>query len=204
MFAVQYFERRRMEHHPENAGTSYEVLLGLLGRAVLSGEGCPTIAAELLATWEVLARDLGCGQPFGDGRIAAQPFERGTMVWVGRADGGPGLIFVLTTIPAADLTWSSYIDTYSEGEPVGTDELPPPGKYAPVRGFGKLWRTVPELRQALGWALSPEVGDRGAVLQFGHPNGFQWIIHRRSTDMVYILRVAPPVSRAVDVSRVNP
>jgi hypothetical protein len=29
---VQYFERRRMEYHPENAGTPYEVLLGLLGR----------------------------------------------------------------------------------------------------------------------------------------------------------------------------
>ena len=28
---VQYFERERMEYHPENAGTPYEVLLGLLG-----------------------------------------------------------------------------------------------------------------------------------------------------------------------------
>jgi hypothetical protein len=29
---VQYFERARFEHHPENAGTPYEVLLGTLGR----------------------------------------------------------------------------------------------------------------------------------------------------------------------------
>ena len=29
---VQYFERARFEHHPENAGTPYEVLLGALGR----------------------------------------------------------------------------------------------------------------------------------------------------------------------------
>ncbi len=29
---VQYFERNRFEHHPENAGTQYEVLLGTLGR----------------------------------------------------------------------------------------------------------------------------------------------------------------------------
>jgi hypothetical protein len=28
---VQYFERNRFEHHPENAGTPYEVLLGSLG-----------------------------------------------------------------------------------------------------------------------------------------------------------------------------
>jgi hypothetical protein len=29
---VQYFERARFEYHPENEGTPYEVLLGLLGR----------------------------------------------------------------------------------------------------------------------------------------------------------------------------
>ena len=29
---VQYFERARFEHHPENAGTPHEVLLGALGR----------------------------------------------------------------------------------------------------------------------------------------------------------------------------
>ena len=30
-FDVQYFERARFEHHPENRGTQYEVLLGSLG-----------------------------------------------------------------------------------------------------------------------------------------------------------------------------
>ena len=38
-YSVQYFERRRMELHPENAGTPYEVLLGLLGRDVFGAEG---------------------------------------------------------------------------------------------------------------------------------------------------------------------
>jgi hypothetical protein len=33
-YIVQYFERARFEWHPENTGTSYEVLLGLLGREV--------------------------------------------------------------------------------------------------------------------------------------------------------------------------
>ncbi len=32
MITVQFFERVRMEYHPENAGTQYEVLLGQLGR----------------------------------------------------------------------------------------------------------------------------------------------------------------------------
>ena len=30
-YLVQYFERNRLEYHPENKGTQYEVLLGLLG-----------------------------------------------------------------------------------------------------------------------------------------------------------------------------
>ncbi len=36
-FVVQYFERNRFEYHPENRGTKYEVLLGLLGRNVTAG-----------------------------------------------------------------------------------------------------------------------------------------------------------------------
>lgn len=36
---VQYFERRRMEHHIENRGTEFEVLLGLLGVEVLNNAG---------------------------------------------------------------------------------------------------------------------------------------------------------------------
>jgi len=34
---VQYFERARFEHHPDLAGTPYEVLLGLLGREITAG-----------------------------------------------------------------------------------------------------------------------------------------------------------------------
>jgi hypothetical protein len=36
-YLTQYFERARFEHHPENAGTQYEVLLGLLGRERTAG-----------------------------------------------------------------------------------------------------------------------------------------------------------------------
>jgi hypothetical protein len=38
-YLVQYFERNRFEYHPENAGTPYEVLLGLLGRQELVDRG---------------------------------------------------------------------------------------------------------------------------------------------------------------------
>ncbi len=39
VYLVQYFERARMEYHPENAGTPYAVLLGQLGRGVYAARG---------------------------------------------------------------------------------------------------------------------------------------------------------------------
>ncbi|MGQ9928427.1 MAG: hypothetical protein ACUVS4_16365 [Chloroflexaceae bacterium] len=41
-YRVQYFERARMEYHPELAGTPDEVQLGLLGLALYRGEPRPT------------------------------------------------------------------------------------------------------------------------------------------------------------------
>jgi hypothetical protein len=38
-YVVQYFERNRFEYHPENKGTRYEVLLGLLGNTLLKQKG---------------------------------------------------------------------------------------------------------------------------------------------------------------------
>lgn len=43
-YLTQYFERGRFEYHPENAGTTYEVLLGLLGRERLVRSGVPASA----------------------------------------------------------------------------------------------------------------------------------------------------------------
>jgi hypothetical protein len=38
-YLVQYFERNRLELHPENRGTKYEILLGLLGNTILRSKG---------------------------------------------------------------------------------------------------------------------------------------------------------------------
>src|SRR3954466_1497753 len=35
IYSTQWFERNRFEWHPENAGTKYEVLLGLLGNQIV-------------------------------------------------------------------------------------------------------------------------------------------------------------------------
>jgi hypothetical protein len=39
-YTVQHFERNRLEHHPEHAGTHNEVMLGLLGAEFLKQQGC--------------------------------------------------------------------------------------------------------------------------------------------------------------------
>jgi hypothetical protein len=205
-YLVQYFERRRMEYHGENQ-PPYDILLGLLGREIYAVESgasgsCPVVSPTLHRTWEVYARDLGCGAAYvgvseGIG-IATQPFEGGAMLWLPRPDGAPAHIFVIVRGTDGSLRWQIYIDSYVEGEPVGTDELPPPGKFSPVRGFGKLWRTVPEVRASLGWGSAPEQAESGAVLQFSGRGGFSWMLHRAASNRVYILRADGP---AADVPR---
>lgn len=44
-YTVQYFERVRIEYHPENQGTVYEYLLGQLGREILIDRGWLTADA---------------------------------------------------------------------------------------------------------------------------------------------------------------
>ena len=47
VYRVQYFERARMEHHPEHADPRYQVLLGQFGRQILAAvPGAPTAPAR--------------------------------------------------------------------------------------------------------------------------------------------------------------
>jgi hypothetical protein len=81
-------------------------------------------------------------------QLSAQKFQTGAMVqWAGSPD-----IIVLR----ADGTWASYPNTWKEGEALPPAGTPPAGTFAPQRGFGKLWSQTPEVKQALGWATTPE------------------------------------------------
>lgn len=77
---------------------------------------------------------------------AMQLFQFGFMVWI---EGNPGTIWVFY----ADGIFTRYFDTFVEGvDPISGGETPPLNFYEPIRGFGKLWRTTPEVRSRLGWA----------------------------------------------------
>jgi hypothetical protein len=57
MQTVQFFERVRMEYHPENAGTQYEVLLGQLGRELAGNRTDAPFQGVLASTKNELSDD---------------------------------------------------------------------------------------------------------------------------------------------------
>ncbi len=88
--------------------------------------------------------------------IVQEDFERGYMFWISNLK----VIWVLFVSPTNpnEGEWRAYPDSFVEGEPEVDPNLTPPGpnKFQPRRGFGKLWRETPGLKDALGWATTPE------------------------------------------------
>jgi len=117
-----------------------------------------------------IQQDLGWAthsQPLQSG-AAIQRFENGVMVWV--QENGRIYAFL------HDGTWRSYEDTFHEGDPESDPAFAaPPDRQQPTRGFGKVWRADPALRDAIGWALAKEEPstaqrqpfERGTLLRVG-------------------------------------
>lgn len=105
-----------------------------------------------------LAAQLGC--PLGDAissPSAVQQYERGSMIWL----NGP--IYVLDNSGV----YRRFEDSFVAGvDPESGGEVPPPGLIAPVRGFGKVWRSNPDVRTNLGWATTPEAGGEARYQRF--------------------------------------
>jgi hypothetical protein len=89
-------------------------------------------------------------------QVAEQLFEGGRMFWLQPTRQ----IWVLTITAEGRGNWSVYEDTYRDGVDPARDPsiVPPEGRLQPERGFGKLWRESVEVREALGWAVTPEFG----------------------------------------------
>lgn len=155
-YTVQYFERRRMEFHPENPAP-YNVLLGLLGREIMT-RGCSVPVVDILS-WNGYDRNtFGCpipGQDYENVSGAWAHFERGEMYWI-QLRGGRGVIYVVIYGANNTMRYQRFDDTWSEGQPINSGLTPPPGLREPSRGFGKVWREQPGIRDALGWAVEDE------------------------------------------------
>ena len=60
VFVMQWFERARFEYHPENAGTPYDVLLGLLGKQIKTPK-----AGNVEFVWKIGGSYNGLKNPEG-------------------------------------------------------------------------------------------------------------------------------------------
>ncbi len=99
---------------------------------------------------------------------AEQRFEGGRMIWLEAVDA----IYVFYDEPPPGSEGAQrFRDAWTPAEPDSDPTiLPPAGLYQPVRGFGKVWREFPRVRERLGWALAPEQGFEG-VLQYENHEG---------------------------------
>ena len=191
---AQYFERRRMELHPENAGTPYEVLLGLLGRdlQVAMTGGCAETISSLQKTALAFGEGFSCAGPFPliNVPIVEQQFERGQMIWVQAAGTSQGRIYVIFyDTNRSRLVYKYFYDTWREGDANSSGETPPSGKVEPIGGFGKVWRENPFVRDTLGWAVTTEAANRGHVQYFrsGNHRSSNQMIYRSSSDRVFLV-----------------
>ncbi len=94
-----------------------------------------------------------------------QHFQGGRMVWLQELDW----IYVLydEVVPdggqGGDLQWERYNNGWTEElAEFDLSTVPPAGYYAPVRGFGLVWRENQSVQDRLGWALAPEISYDGA------------------------------------------
>lgn len=118
---------------------------------------------------------------------AEQSFQGGAMIWLDDGPPGePGFIYVLYD----NGTFQRFVDTYVEGEdPESGGETPPDGFFAPVRGFGKVWREQPTVRDTLGWATDLENGTTATVQNFD--NGRMLALPTRGDTVVLIYQGSP-------------
>jgi hypothetical protein len=197
-YTVQYFERRRIELHPELSNTPYEYLYGLLGRQVLAVQSLPAcqggpsevrFGLNERLTYVDFRPELTCPTTsYADIPASSQLFEGGTMIWFDM--GTPGRkIYVYHTSRAdgAFSTYAAFDDTYQDGDPPLTEQPPPTPPRSPItrsipqRGFGKIWAAGE--RQSLGYAIQPERPDQAHVQFFG---GGGVAIQLQSTGQIWV------------------
>lgn len=88
-------------------------------------------------------------------QVAEQLFENGRMFWLQPTNQ----IWVMIETSDGSGVWTVYEDTFVEGD-VEFDPLivAPTGLFQPERGFGRMWRETEDVKEAIGWAVEPEIG----------------------------------------------
>lgn len=88
-------------------------------------------------------------------QVAEQVFEGGRMFWLQPTRQ----LWIMVESGTLAGRWFVFDDNFQEGEAETDPSISPPdGFMQPIRGFGKLWRENPQVREALGWAIASEIG----------------------------------------------
>ncbi len=154
---AQYFERARLEYHPENPPPD-DVQLGQLGRQVLGQVDLLAGAFGALYTTDRAVR-LALGRPTAPQATVAgatQRFEGGRMFYLPHYTGNYAPEIEALCGDAVRGRWFRRVDTWAEGQPAGGGPAPTPGLYLPRRGFGKAWGGDQRLQSCLGYALTAD------------------------------------------------
>jgi hypothetical protein len=133
--------------------------IGASGSGACGGSIAATFANAYDSNATVQQR-LGCPVSGGiTSSLAAQSFERGTMLW----RGDTRVIYALAT----NGQFWQVADSWTESMPADDPMLVPPGGLLqPVRGFGLIWRNTQAIRDALGWGTAPEYLYQGVWQDF--------------------------------------
>lgn len=197
---VQYFERRRMEHHTELAGSRYEVLLGRLAADVYAMT--PPVLCQATMTTDADIAKMAADVPFRErlgcptGSIlvqaAVQTFANGRMIWLNtKATGAPSdqiiVSYTSSVEPGQPTVYAQYVDDWQTGvDPevyVEGNMQEVPYMYPIKRGFGKVWyRNFRRGPIQLTPAVSPELGQLALVQRYS--SGAQ-IVLLQSDRIVY-------------------
>jgi hypothetical protein len=97
----------------------------------------------------------------------AQHFEHGKLLWL-QASGEERPFDEIYALYDDNVSphWQTMVDDWEPDMPETDPEIvPPPGLFQPVRGFGKVWRERPGVRERLGWATDEEFQIENGVIQ---------------------------------------
>jgi hypothetical protein len=150
---VQWFEKARLEWHPENP-PPYRVQLGLIGQERYDDIGPAHNGPyfQFGKVWEDNPRVAsGIGNAMGEQvtlEMTEQYFEGGfILTWA-----GTNRIYVIYE----GGQWESFQDTYRKGDVFERDFPVPDDKYEPTGSFGKIWWGLGGPGSRLGWAVEEE------------------------------------------------
>ncbi|MEJ2734518.1 MAG: hypothetical protein P8189_13300 [Anaerolineae bacterium] len=123
---------------------------------------CAIEPARFAEVWQQARAQLGCPlQTAEPVLLAAQGFERGSMIW----DSSSGQIYALMESG----NWQGFDDAFVEGSDPAYDPTLPPPPQQPQRGFGKVWREqLGGPQSPIGWALEEERSVNGWRQRFDH------------------------------------